>query len=356
MKIGIDLGGTKTEVAVLDDAGAFRLRRRVPTPVGDYRATVATMVALVRAAEQTAGDCTVGIGIPGAISPATGRVKNANSAWLNGRPLQEDLEAALGRPVRIQNDANCLAVSEAVDGAAAGAHCVLGVILGTGVGAGICIGGRAYRGRNAIAGEWGHNPLPPASHATPSRGLRDPREGNATPAWSGPAPDSVLADRHGSAAALPDWVADESPGPACWCGRHGCNETWLSGPALVADYRRRKAARRRGPPRPGEASLDARAVLTLADDGDQDAEATVQRWLDRLARGLAVVVNVLDPDVIVMGGGLSNVARIYREVPRRWGACVFSDQVDTPIVPAAHGDSSGVRGAAWLWNDQPPPA
>ncbi len=309
MKIGIDLGGTKTEVAVLDDDGAFRLRRRVPTPAGDYRATVATIVTLVNAAEQAAGDCTVGIGIPGAISPATGRVKNANSAWLNGQPLQQDLEAALRRPVRIQNDANCLAVSEAVDGAAAGAHCVLGIILGTGVGAGICLGGRALVGRNAIAGEWGHNPLAAS-------------------------------------------CADESPGPACWCGRRGCIETWLSGPALAADYRRGRAAA--GNHHAAADPPDAATVFRLAEAGDAEAAATVHRWIDRLARGLATVVNLLDPDAIVVGGGLSNVARLYQEVPKRWGAYVFSDRVDTPVLPAAHGDSSGVRGAAWLWNDCPP--
>lgn len=305
MRIGIDLGGTKTEVAVLDDRGAFRLRRRVPTPAGDYRAGIATIAALVREADQVARDCTVGVGIPGAISPATGRVKNANSTWLNGKPLQEDLEAALGRPVRIENDANCLAVSEAIDGAAAGAHCVLGVILGTGVGAGICFDGRAHAGRNSIAGEWGHNPLPASS-------------------------------------------ADEWAGPPCWCGRRGCIETWLSGPGLVADYRRHRQPHDRGP---ATAEVEARTVFRLADQGDEVAAAALDRWLDRLARGLAGVVNLLDPDAIVVGGGLSNATRIYRELPRRWGAHVFSDRVDTVIVPARHGDSSGVRGAAWLWKE-----
>ncbi|HZH06516.1 MAG TPA: ROK family protein [Lautropia sp.] len=304
LRIGIDLGGTKTEVAVLDPAGGFLLRRRAATPRNDYRATVATIAQLVTDAETSVGaNCTVGVGIPGAISPATGLVKNANSSWLNGQPLLEDLQAALSRSVRIQNDANCLAMSEAADGAAAGAPVVLGVILGTGVGAGICIDGQVLTGRNAIAGEWGHNPLPPA---------------------------------------LPD--ADSTAPVRCWCGRWGCIETWLSGPALARQFAQHDApgAERAGP-------VDARAVFQLADEGDAGAVVVVERWLDRLARSLAGVINVLDPDVIVLGGGLSNVEMIYRELPRRWGVHVFSDRVDTTVCPAAHGDSSGVRGAAWLW-------
>jgi len=278
-RLGIDLGGTKTEVAVLDPSGAFRLRRREPSARGDYAGTIRLIRSLVEAAERELGaSCPVGIGIPGAISPATGRVKNANSTWLNGRPLKEDLQAALARPVRIQNDANCLAVSEATDGAAAGAGCVFAAILGTGVGAGICIGGRPLAGRHAIAGEWGHNPLPPACP-----------------------PDPV-----------------EVPGPRCWCGRNGCIETWLSGPALAAD----------GGPR---------------------AAAALDRYADRLARALGTVVNLLDPDVIVLGGGLSNIGWLYDALPQRLARHVFSDRFDTPIRPPLHGDSSGVRGAAWLW-------
>jgi fructokinase len=303
-RIGVDLGGTKTEVAVLDPSGGFLLRRRAATPREDYRATVATIAQLVAAAEASVGArCPVGVGIPGAISPATGLVKNANSSWLNGQPLLEDLQAALSRPVRIQNDANCLAASEAADGAAAGAHCVLGVILGTGVGAGICIGGQLLTGHHAIAGEWGHNPLPPA---------------------------------------LPGGEGAEAP--RCWCGRQGCIETWLSGPALARDFALHDL---RAPERGG--AVDARAVFRLADEGDAGAAMAVERWLDRLARGLAGVINLLDPDVIVLGGGLSNADVIYRELPRRWGVHVFSDRVDTIVRPAAHGDSSGVRGAAWLW-------
>jgi len=302
LRLGIDLGGTKTEVAVLDPDGRFLLRERLPTPRSDYPATIATIVRLVTEAERSVGaTCTVGVGIPGAISPATGLVKNANSVWLNGRPLLQDLAAALGRPVRIQNDANCLAMSEATDGAGASAHGVLALILGTGVGAGICIGRSLLVGRNAIAGEWGHNPLP------------------------GPVQAQV-----------------DAPVRLCWCGRSNCIERWLSGPALAEDF-----ACEDGDARPGR--IDARTVFSRADAGDAAAEAAVDRWLDRLARSLAGIINLLDPDVVVVGGGLSNADVIYRELPRRWAPHVFSDRIDTVVVPAAHGDSSGVRGAAWLW-------
>ena len=309
LRAGIDLGGTKTEVAVLDASGAFLLRRRVPTPRDDYLATVRTIAELIIDAEQQTGrHCSVGVGIPGTLSTTTGRVMNANSTWLNGQPLLQDLQAALNRPVRIQNDANCLAVSEATDGAAADAHCVFAVILGTGVGAGICIAGQVLTGRNAIAGEWGHNPLPRAGY-----------------------------------------LDHELPGPNCWCGRRGCLETWLSGPALASDFARheRGAADHGAADRTG--ALDARQVLALAKQGDPAANAALDRYLDRLARGLAGVINLLDPDVIVVGGGLSNLDILYQELPRRWGREVFSDHVRTVIVPARHGDSSGVRGAAWLW-------
>jgi fructokinase len=275
--VGIDLGGTKIEVAVVDPAGRFLLRERVPTPRDDYDGALTAIATLVdRTLPFARSDTAIGIGMPGAVSPATGRVKNANSTWLNGRFLEADLARVLGRPVRLQNDANCLAVSEAVDGAAAGAAVVFAVILGTGVGGGIAIGGRVHAGAHAIAGEWGHNPLPWAS-------------------------------------------AEESPGPACWCGKRGCIETWLSGPALAA-------ARQH--------------------DGPQLARL---RYDDRLARSLATVVNLIDPDVIVLGGGVSNLPGLSADVGRRIGAFVFSDRIDTPIRPALHGDSSGVRGAAWLW-------
>jgi len=298
LRIGVDLGGTKIEVAALDAAGAFLLRRRMPTPRGRYDDTVTAIAALVRGAERELGACgTVGVGIPGTISALTGRVKNANSTWLNDRPLREDLRAALGREVRIQNDANCLAVSEAVDGAAAGAPVVFAAILGTGVGAGIALDGRALAGANGIAGEWGHVPLPA------------PRD-------------------------------DERPGPRCWCGRHGCIETWLSGPALAADHARVAGV-----------TTDAAAIAAGAAAGDPARAASIGRWLDRLSRGLAMVIDLLDPDVVVLGGGLSGIGPACAELPGRVGPRVFSDALVTRFRRAAHGDSSGVRGAAWLWQE-----
>lgn len=291
-RVGVDLGGTKIEVAVLGPDGGVAVRRRAPTPQGDYDGTVARVAEQVRAAEAEAGlgPGTVGVAMPGALSPATGRVKNANSTCLIGRPFHRDLEAALGRPVRLANDANCFALSEARDGAGRGAEVVFGVILGTGVGGGVVVRGHPLTGPNAIAGEWGHNPLP----------------------WPQP---------------------DEQPGPACYCGKRGCVETFLSGPNLA---RQGGAAR-------------AEAVVAGAAAGDAAAEAVVARYEDRLARALATVINVLDPDVIVLGGGVSNVERLYANVPRRWSDYVFSDRVDTRLVPNLNGDSSGVRGAAWLW-------
>jgi fructokinase len=296
MRLGIDLGGTKIEGIALDDNGNELARRRLPTPRGDYPGTLRAIVDLVAALEAAAGARgTVGIGMPGAISPATGRVKNANSVWLNGQPLREDLEAALGREVRLANDANCFALSEATDGAAAGATVVFGVIVGTGTGGGIVVGGRVLTGPNAIAGEWGHNPLP----------------------WPG---------------------REERPGPPCYCGLTGCVETFLSGPGLARDHERATGAR-----------LEAREIVARAEAGEAAASASLERYAERMARALASVINVLDPDVIVLGGGLSNVARLYTRVPALWGRWVFSDRVDTRLVPPAHGDASGVRGAAWLW-------
>jgi fructokinase len=295
MRIGIDLGGTKIEAIVLDKDGRECFRKRVASPRGDYAETIEAVAALVAAAEQATGRGSVGIGIPGAISPATGLVKNANSTWLNGQPLADDLAARLARPVRLTNDANCLALSEAADGAAAGEGIVFGVIIGTGTGGGIVVNGRALIGVNAIAGEWGHNPLP------------WPEEG--------------------------EW-----PGPPCYCGRTGCVETFLSGPGLARDHHARTGQQ-----------LDARAIAARACEGDQDACATLSRYEHRLARGLASIVNVLDPDVIVLGGGLSNIARLYPRVPEIWSEYIFSDHVSTRVVKAMYGDSSGVRGAAWLW-------
>lgn len=295
-RIGIDLGGTKIEAAAVDASGSVHARRRVATPSHDYRATVAAIIALTAAIEQEIGaPAPVGVGIPGAVSPATGLVKNANSTWLIGRPLQRDLEAALGRPTRLANDANCFALSEATDGAAAGMGTVFGVILGTGVGGGVAIRGQLLAGANAIAGEWGHNPLP----------------------WP---------------------AADEMPGPRCYCGRQGCVETFLSGPALVADHRRHTGRK-----------MSAPQIAGAAARGDPECGATLGRYTRRLARGLASVINLLDPDAIVLGGGLSAIAALYEDVPRLWGQYVFSDRVVTRLLPPAHGDSSGVRGAAWLW-------
>jgi len=298
VRIGIDLGGTKIEAIALAPDGSIRFRSRQPTPKGDYAGTIETIAMLVAETERVAGRASVGVGIPGAISPATGLIKNANSIWLNGRPLREDLSARLKRPVRLANDANCFALSEAVDGAAADAAVVFGIILGTGTGGGIVVNRQVVVGANAIAGEWGHNPMP----------------------W----PDGE----------------DEWPGPRCYCGRTGCIETLLSGSGLSALHERATGQR-----------LDARVIAGAAEAGDAAADLTMQRYADRLARALASVINMLDPDVIVAGGGLSNIERIYRDAPARWDRFVFSDRVATPFRQAAHGDSSGVRGAAWLWPD-----
>jgi len=297
MRIGIDLGGTKIEAIALSDTGETLDRRRTPTPRGDYDATLTAIVTLVTdIEEQLANEASVGVGIPGAISPATGLVKNANSTWLIGRPFDRDLAQALGRPVRVENDANCFVLSEAVDGAGSGAEVVFGVILGTGVGGGIAVRQRPLVGRDAVGGEWGHNPLP----------------------WP---------------------LADELPGPDCYCGRRGCIETFLSGPGLARDF---AAA--------GGRSVAAEAVVELAKAGDDLAAKALERYEDRLARGLATVINLLDPDVIVLGGGLSNIQRLYEGLPPRLAPYVFSDHADTPVREARHGDSSGVRGAAWLWH------
>jgi fructokinase len=295
VRIGIDLGGTKIELIALDSGGAERFRRRIDTPCGEYEATLEAIVRLVADAEAVVGPSTVGLGMPGVVSPATGLVKNANSTWLNGRPLKEDLAERLGRPVRLANDANCFALSEATDGAGAGAFCVFGVIVGTGTGGGLVIDGRVLVGANAIAGEWGHNPLP-----WPER--------------------------------------DEWPGPPCYCGRTGCIETFLSGPGLARDYERAAGIR-----------LAPEAIVQAAAGGETQARAALSRYESRTARALASIINVFDPDAIVLGGGMSNIGSLYEQVPKLWEAFVFSDRVVTPLVRAAHGDSSGVRGAAWLW-------
>ena len=296
MRIGIDLGGTKIEAIAFGDDGEVLFRDRVATPQEDYSGTIKLIAELVVRLERELGrQGTVGIGMPGAISPATGLVKNSNSVCLNGQRFDRDLEQLLRRPLRIANDANCFALSEATDGAAAGAEVVFGVILGTGTGGGVAVRGAILAGANAIAGEWGHNPLP----------------------WPHP---------------------EELPGPPCYCGKNGCIETYLSGPGLARDFR---AA--------GGRSISALEIGAQAERGDEYADAVLARYEDRLARGLASVINILDPDMIVVGGGLSNIKRLYTEVPRLWSQYVFSDRVATRLVQARFGDSSGVRGAAWLW-------
>lgn len=304
MRIGIDLGGTKIEVLAIDNAGKTLLRHRVPTPTDRYENVLTAMADLVGHVEQSLGDKgTVGVGIPGTISPSSGLVKNANTKILIGHPLDRDLSEKLSRPVRVANDANCMALSEAVDGAAAlpvgarspdRARVIFGVIIGTGTGGGIVVDNKILVGPDGICGEWGHNPL----------------------AWPKP---------------------EELPPPACWCGRTGCNELYLSGPAVARDYAAHTGS-----------TLTTVEIATRA-DVDPEAEAALARFEDRLARGLAAIINVLNPDVIVLGGGLSNLDRLYHSVPRRWADYAFSDAISTTIVKAKHGDSSGVRGAAWLW-------
>ncbi len=305
MRIGVDLGGTKIEAIALDHAGEMLTRRRVDTPESDYTGIVGAVANLVLQLETETGKTgSVGVGLPGAIAPGTGLLKNANSVCLNGKPLQADLEAALQRPVRLANDADCFALSEATDGAAAGAAVVFGVIVGTGTGGGVVVRGQLLSGPNAITGEWGHNPLP----------------------WPQP---------------------EELPGPSCYCGKFGCIETFLSGPGLALDHETVAGEK-----------LDVPSIVTLAEDqvqqGCDAAEATLQRYERRMAKALASVINLLDPEIIVLGGGLSNIQRLYYSVPRLWGEYVFSAGVDgevvrTRLLPPKHGDSSGVRGAAWLW-------
>ena len=295
LRLGIDLGGTKIEIIALDPAGKVLLRHRQPTPIGDYSAILRLLVEMVKSCEATIGETgTVGIGTPGAISKATGCIKNSNSTCLIGQPLQQDLTQRLQRTVRIANDADCFTLSEATDGAASGADTVFGVILGTGVGGGIVAHGRLLNGPNGIAGEWGHNPLP--------------------------------------------WPTDsERPGPDCYCGRKGCIETFLSGPALSRSHQTAT----------GE-QLNAKQIVQRAEQGDPRSEASMMLYEERLARSLAHVINILDPDVIVLGGGISNCQRLYREVSKLWSRYLFTDQIDTQLVTPKFGDSSGVRGAAWL--------
>lgn len=296
MRIGVDLGGTKIEIIALDERGETLLRRRIATPQNDYAAIIEAIAALVESAQHDLGcRATIGIGTPGAISSKTGLIKNSNSVILNGKPLERDLQTRLDQPIRFANDANCFALSEAVDGNAAGASVVFGVIMGTGIGGGIVVNGRVVPGRNGIAGEWGHNPLP----------------------WAGD---------------------DERPGPACYCGRFGCIETWLSGPGMAKHFAEETGR-----------TLTAQEIAVAAQAGDPRAHDGFARYADRLARSLAHVINILDPDVIVLGGGLSNIDLLYNILPTLIRNEVFSDAFDTPIRKALHRDSGGVRGAAWLW-------
>lgn len=296
MRIGIDLGGTKIEGIALADDGRIVARHRIPTPRDDYESTVDAVADLVRRLEKETGTTgPVGIGHPGAISPATGLIKNANNTCLIGHRLDRDLADRIGPRVRLANDANCFAISEAIDGAASGRPTVFGVILGTGCGGGLVVEGRVLTGANAVAGEWGHNPLPA------------PRD-------------------------------DERPGAPCYCGHHGCIETWLSGPGMAQDHARRHGGK-----------LGSREIVDRAAAGDPACVETLELYVDRLARALGSVINLFDPHAIVLGGGLSNIDLLYERVPQIWGAYIFSDRVDTPLLRPAHGDSSGVRGAAWLW-------
>lgn len=296
IRIGIDLGGTKIEALAIDNKGIELARHRIDTPRDDYDATILAIVGLVHRLEEETGSVgTVGAGIPGSFSRMTGLVKNSNSTWLNGRPLDRDLTAALGREVRIANDANCLAVSEATDGAAAGRRVVFGVILGTGCGGGVAIDAHVHEGPNGVAGEWGHNPLP------------WPRQ-------------------------------EECPGPACYCGKRGCMEMWVSGTGIALDYKTVTGRTR-----------TAREIVSEFEAGEQDAAAAIERFEDRLARGLAQVINILDPDVIVIGGGVSRLEHLYQALPKKLPQYVFGGEAATPVLQAKYGDSSGVRGAAWLW-------
>jgi fructokinase len=299
MRIGIDLGGTKIEALAIDNEGKELGRHRVDTPRSDYDATIKAMVGLVSRLEVETGNLgSVGVGFPGSVSGITGLVKNSNSTWLNGRPFHRDLTSAMGREVRVANDANCLAVSEATDGAAAGRHVVFAVILGTGCGGGVAIDGHVHAGPNGVAGEWGHNPLP----------------------WQ---------------------TAAEYPGPACYCGKRGCMEMWVSGTGIALDYKSATGRER-----------TTREIMADFEAGDTVSAAVVDRFEDRLARGLAQVINILDPDVIVLGGGVSRVQHLYSTVPKKLAQYVFGGESSTAILQSMYGDSSGVRGAAWLWPSQ----
>ncbi len=340
MRIGIDIGGTKTEIICLHaENGKELYRHRVPTPNNDYEGTVKNVAEMVHMAEETIGKKgTVGVGIPGTVSGVTGLVKNSNSVWLNGQPFDQDLKAAMGKDVIVQNDANCFAVSEAVDGAGIGKKIVFGVIIGTGCGGGVVIDGKPISGINGITGEWGHMPLP---YQRVYR--RKPNKADDFPVHNPIATEQYEenAAARGMEYYAPNEKLNEFPGPKCYCGRQGCMETWISGPAFKNDYNRLTGK-----------DLSTHDIIAQAKKGETEATAALNRYIDRIARGLSIITNVLDPDVIVLGGGMSNVSALYTELPKVLPKYAFSDTVDTTIVPPRHGDSSGVRGAAWLWNDQ----
>lgn len=330
LRLGIDFGGTKTEIIGLDGRNGKELyRKRIPSPKGDYQSTLDSFKLLVDEAERELGATgTVGIGMPGSISSFTGLVKNSNAVWMNGKPMKVDLEALLGREVRIQNDANCFAVSEATDGSGMGHKIVFGAIIGTGCGGGVVVNGEGLIGMNGAAGEWGHNPLPYPRVFVPE----ESRPPHFTKYKSIDNGVQYFADR----------IEDsEYPGPVCYCGRAGCQELWISGTGFKLDYQRVT----------GDETKSTHDIIADTLKKEPQALAALERYIERLSRALAVVINIIDPDVIVLGGGMSNVAALYDEVPKRWGKYVFSDFVHTKLRPPLHGDSSGVRGAAWLWNE-----
>ena len=338
MRIGIDLGGTKTEIICLHASNGKELyRKRVPSPQGSYKDSLENLVRLVGEAEQELGQKgTLGIGIPGCTSRETGLIKNSNSTWLIGTPLIQDLSVRLDREVRVENDANCLAVSEATDGAGEGSEVVFAVIIGTGCGAGIVVNGRAVSGLNGLGGEWGHNPLPlQKSLRSANLDALDFFDGENNP-------EDIVAQIYKNKDPISYFVDDpnliEAPGPQCYCGKKGCIEKWISGTGFKDDYVRVT----------GEA-ISAHDIVARAAEGEAKAVAALERYQDRLARSLAGVIDILDPDVIVLGGGMSNVSSLYDMVPKLWNKYIFSDTVRTQLRPAKHGDSSGVRGAAWLW-------
>lgn len=342
MRIGIDFGGTKTEIIALDARNGKELyRQRVPTLRDDYEVTLKAICGLIENCEKTLGKTgTVGVAIPGTVFGPKGLVKNANSVWTNGKPFRDDLGRLLNREVRMENDANCFAVSEAVDGAAAGKKSVFGVIIGTGCGGGLVMDGKVVSGVNAIGGEWGHNPLPlPRVYTTQKAEITahfDKRKGS----------DVKTSPIYANKSGVPEYFTDdlawsEYPGDKCYCGKRGCLEGWIAGTGFKNDYLRVT----------GE-EVSTHDIISNANKGDPKALAALDRYIDRLARALATVINIYDPHAIVLGGGMSNVTQLYKAVPAIWDRYIFSDTCDTPLLPPMHGDSSGVRGAAWLWGKE----